>query len=315
MPEVLSVVRRLNFGKARIVPTSFVEPSFRGIESDIIWKIPFRSKRNCFVYVLIEHQSARRYFMALRVLRYMAALYGSIEKSAGKKKRSSSRLALPAVVPIVLYCGVEPWDVPLRFEDLLSYHLPVPDPFLAARYALIDVNCLSKETLLRRRNALSGLFFLEKGRLSATEEYFESAIACLSAEKDWSFLEAVVMMAYTILRDRGEVRSPKKIAAWFRAKRTKEQDMAQTMREYLEKIGRKRGREEGFEKGIEKGVEKGLARALASLRKAFRRRGVAPETYESDFGKLTDPGKVVDLAASFMAAKDPHAYLRRRFGH
>ncbi len=75
--------------------------------------------------------------------------------------------------------------------------------------------------------------------------------------------------------------------------------MEQTMRQYLTKIGRQIGREE----------------ALNSLRKALRRRGIAPRAYEKDFQSLADIGKVVDLVASFMAAKDPRAYLRRRFGH
>ena len=79
--------------------------------------------------------------------------------------------------------------------------------------------------------------------------------------------------------------------------------MAQTMREYLEKIGLERGRHEGLES------------ALAAMRRALRRRGIDPEAYEQDLEGLTAPGKVVDLVASFMAAKNPQAYLRRRFGH
>ena len=103
--------------------------------------------------------------------------------------------------------------------------------------------------------------------------------------------------------------------------------MALTMREFLQKMGFAAGIEKGIQEGIEKGIRKGreegleegtrraLERALASLRKALRRRGVAPKRYEHELTGLTDPGKVVDLVASFMAAKDPAAYLRRRFGH
>ena len=75
--------------------------------------------------------------------------------------------------------------------------------------------------------------------------------------------------------------------------------MEQTMRQYLAKMGGQIAQEE----------------ALKSLRKALRRRGVDPKPYEKDLAKLPDPGKVVDLAVAFMVAKDPHAYLRRRFGH
>jgi hypothetical protein len=303
VPDILPLVRRLNFKKAEIVPTSFVERTLRAMTSDIIWKIPLRRKRHCLLYVLVEHQSKPRHLKASHVVRHLAALYSSIEKAAGKKKASSSAFLLPLIVPVVLYCGADPWNAPLRFDELLSLRIPALEPFLASRYPLIDVKRLDEGVLLRLRNALSGLFLLEKGRLSGNEEYFESAITCLAAEKDRNLLEAVVVTAYNILKERGDPRSPKKIAAWFRDQKTKEHGMAQTMREYLEKIGRKRERQEGLE------------RALLSLRKALLQRDIDPKKYERDMARLSDVGKVTDMIVKFMAAKNPHAYLRRRFGH
>ena len=44
-------------------------------------------------------------------------------------------------------------------------------------------------------------------------------------------------------------------------------------------------------------------------------RGINPKTYELDLAKLSDVGKVTDMIVRFMAAKNPRAYLRRRFKH
>ena len=47
--EVLAQAEELDFEKAVIVPTSFVERTLRAVESDVIWKIPFRGNRTCLV--------------------------------------------------------------------------------------------------------------------------------------------------------------------------------------------------------------------------------------------------------------------------
>ena len=70
-----------------------------------------------------------------------------------------------------------------------------------------------------------------------------------------------------------------------------------------------------MKQGRAEGLQTSLMKALVSLRETLSRRGIAPGAYEKDLQKLTDVGQIVDLAASFMAADDPSAYLRRRFGH
>ncbi len=91
--------------------------------------------------------------------------------------------------------------------------------------------------------------------------------------------------------------------------------MEMTMLEYLEMVGREKGRKEGRQEGIRAGIQRGLAEALASLRKAMTLRGVDPAAYAKDLRAFGDPGRVSQMIVSFMAAKNPRAYLKRRFGH
>ena len=99
--------------------------------------------------------------------------------------------------------------------------------------------------------------------------------------------------------------------------------MEMTMLEYLEMVGRekgrqegrKEGRQEGREEGIRAGIQRDLAEALASLRKAMTLRGIDPAAYAKDLRAFRGPGRVSQLIVSFMAAKNPRAYLKRRFGH
>ncbi len=95
--------------------------------------------------------------------------------------------------------------------------------------------------------------------------------------------------------------------------------MALTMRQWLTMVGKEASKKAGIEEGLEKGLEKGkrtsLARALTSLRAWMRKAGIDARKYDEDIAGLADVGAVVSLAAGLAGAKDPSAYLRRRFRH
>jgi hypothetical protein len=63
----------------------------------------------------------------------------------------------------------------------------------------------------------------------------------------------------------------------------------------------------------EKGRQQQLGNAVSSLRKLLRRRKIDPSRYEKHFAKLVNAGQVADMVAAVATAKDPVAYLKRRF--
>lgn len=79
--------------------------------------------------------------------------------------------------------------------------------------------------------------------------------------------------------------------------------MPQTMREFLSKIFKEEGREES------------RLENLNALKKAFSKRGIPSDDYQADFQQLTTVASIGDLIVDFMAADDPKAFLKQRFGH
>ncbi len=83
--------------------------------------------------------------------------------------------------------------------------------------------------------------------------------------------------------------------------------MPLTMGEFLIKCGNRLARE--YER------EEARKNAMASLRRTFRRRGLNPKDYEEDLAALKPLKKIIDFAIGVAGAKNPHAYVQRRFGH
>lgn len=101
---------------------------------DAVWKM--RLKGGAWMYVLLFAEPEPDRFMALRmttntVLTWLE-LFKNGELSAGQ--------TVPPVLPIVVYTGLDPWQVSLRLSDLINPRAPKPDNFQPEQeYVLIDL--------------------------------------------------------------------------------------------------------------------------------------------------------------------------------
>ncbi len=299
VPEAAPLVDLLDFDRAKVVGGTFSDALLAELESDVIWRLPARARRDCVIYVHIEHQSTCERLMALRVLRYVGALYGAIAAERGRKRGAP----LPLILPVVLYCGERAWNAPRRFEELL---IPLPaavTPPVTARYCLVDVKTIDDDLLARVRNALSALFQLEKARVQGATHDVEAVTGCMARERDRSLVEAVWIAAYTVIESTRGPEAAAPVRESFEAERSKERPMALTMGEFLIKWANEYVRTQEREE------------VLSSLHRAMRRRGLDPADYARELDAVKPLRKVVDLAVGVAAAKDPRAYMRRRFGH
>ena len=147
---IAPLARKLDFEKARFVPTSYIDAASRPLRGDVLWTVPTKSGHSCYIYFLIEHQERPEHLMAARIFRYIAGVYGLILQEDRFAKGGEP---LPVVIPIVLYCGDKPWNAPTRFADLLQ--LPPTCPLCVdSFYFLLDVKALSIRRLRRERDAL-----------------------------------------------------------------------------------------------------------------------------------------------------------------
>ncbi len=101
--------------------TTFIQPDFSHIESDIVLQAPFsRDGVSIIVYVLIEHQSEPDPFMTQRLLDYINAIYKRQRQQWIEKKKNLVGFLFEPVLPIVLYTGRRRWDVLAPFQDLVQ---------------------------------------------------------------------------------------------------------------------------------------------------------------------------------------------------
>jgi predicted transposase/invertase (TIGR01784 family) len=105
-PEVSA---RIDWGRLRREPASFVDSHMTASESDLLFSAPLAGggERQAFVYVLLEHQSSRDSVIALRLLRYMVKIW---ERFLEGNPRAGG-VRLPVIVPVVVAQDTRPWGI------------------------------------------------------------------------------------------------------------------------------------------------------------------------------------------------------------
>ena len=145
-------VHELDFSTLKRWDKSFIDEAFREKESDLIFSIEFKG-RECYIYLLLEFQSTVDKHMPIRFLRYILEFYESNRnlKSGGK---------YPAVFPLLLYTGDAPWTAEYEIGRMIEQSLPTKYIPAFCYYPICE-NEISKESLLKIKNAVSAVFYVE----------------------------------------------------------------------------------------------------------------------------------------------------------
>ena len=151
----------LDFSSLEKVDHHFVGDDFGGRASDVIWKMRFRNGEpagEVYLYLLLELQSTSYHFMPVRVLTYSGLL---LEQVIRTEKLKAGDL-LPAILPLVLNSGRQPWRGPLSLSTLfpslprgLERHLPRLD------FLLLDERRLNLARPGLEGNRLAAAFRIE----------------------------------------------------------------------------------------------------------------------------------------------------------
>lgn len=155
-------VERIDFDSGERVNNSFVSPQHQNRESDVIWKFRRRdSEQPVYVYILMEFQSRPDPTMPVRLMGYESLFYQGLlalrPLSAGEK--------LPLVIPIVLYNGVEPWNVATDLGSLIGDLDPTAEIYRPQlRYRLVDEASYPRAELEALSSPVADLFSIEKSR-------------------------------------------------------------------------------------------------------------------------------------------------------
>jgi hypothetical protein len=102
-------VECLDLDSGERVSASFVSDKHQNRESDIIWK--FRRKDGgepVYVYILLELQSRPDPSMPVRFMGYESLFYQALMASRPAREWRN----LPLIIPVMIYNGWEPWNMP-----------------------------------------------------------------------------------------------------------------------------------------------------------------------------------------------------------
>ena len=148
------LAQELDFTTLKLMPTAFQKHGQTERRSDLIWRLKWRNGSHCLLAILLEFQSTVDKKMLCRLLEY-ATLF--LEQTLDEK--TSKGLALPKILPVVLYNGAKPWSAPCVYGELseherLAYERGIWD----FKYHLIDIRHL-EESLVDKAKGISAWIF------------------------------------------------------------------------------------------------------------------------------------------------------------
>ena len=108
-----SLKARIRWETLRVLPCSFIDPSLAATESDLVFRF-LMGDRECYLFILLEHQSTEDPFMACRLAGYILRLWDQHRREHPGSRR------LPPVFPLVLYQGAAPWKSGTRLRALID---------------------------------------------------------------------------------------------------------------------------------------------------------------------------------------------------
>ena len=140
--------------------TEYVSDELRTRHGDTVWQLRL-SGRRVFLLVLLEFQAQDDRWMALRILTYSGLLYQELVRNQAPEVAGER---LPAVLPVVLYNGTEPWTAAPEMRALITPVGPWLAPYQPAqRYFLVDLQRVPADDL-PYRNLLRTVARLEQSR-------------------------------------------------------------------------------------------------------------------------------------------------------
>lgn len=137
---------------------SFVTNDYSEVESDLIYRLKIGGEE-AIVYVLLEMQSTVDYRMPIRLLEYITEILREYAKEANFSK-GDTKVHIPAVFPVVLYNGEEPWKAKLSLREVTDEGRRFGESILNFRYSLLDVNHTYTEEDLLSNDCVTSIILL-----------------------------------------------------------------------------------------------------------------------------------------------------------
>lgn len=132
------VLAALNLNTLALQQESFIDEDLRQHFTDLLYTVERQDGAPAHVYILFEHKSYADRLTSFQLLRYLVRIWERLLRQGEP---------LAPIIPLVFYHGVEAWNAPRRFGDLLA----APDALAAYTphfaYELLDLSALPEDAI------------------------------------------------------------------------------------------------------------------------------------------------------------------------
>ncbi len=231
-------VDELDFSTIKKLNTKFIPVSEKSRHADVVFEIKSHGQ-SAYIYLFLEFQSTVDRFMALRMGRYLFEFYQEIQRLTKSDTLNPS-------FPILIFNGNDKWTAPERFSELL-HPSAIPEEYLPEfRYFKIAINEIPKRDLVKIRNSVSAVFYIENSSIAEMTQNWKELVSLLKSvfEKNGiEIIREILNRIYQINKLPANSKIIRRIEDLTEVK-----SMLETNTKNWEKAV--------FEKGIEKGIEK-----------------------------------------------------------
>ena len=231
-------------------PTSYIEDDLREHCSDIVHKLKLkRSKKNAYIYTLVEHQSSAVKLMPFRILKYQAAI---IDKHLKDHKGSE----LPLVFPLVLYNGTAtPYPYSANIADLFvdsEIYKTLP----LGNFKLLDLTITDDNEILQHRKAALMELVTKHIRTKEFIEVIPQIIEALQLVHELGIDHSLVDSIVVYMMQARDDKEIKELSKQVKDSAPYYKDTIMTYAESVKKEGVKIGIKLGKQEGLQLGEQK-----------------------------------------------------------
>lgn len=246
-----------------LLEKTYLTDEYREFAEDLVFKIRLRGKV-AYVYILVEFQSTPDKFISVRILNYLSLFYLDFIKEF---KQANDRLpeSLPPVLPLMLYNGEDPWNVPDNVRDLIQYNEFLQPFYPDFKYFKIIAREYSTKQLREIGSIVSSVFLVErfgKDELSRISESLKDVLA----KEDLRVLSIFVVWLRHLLLNKRLDESAFYEALSIRNKKETKSMLVDTIHTWGEEIRReaeRKGKKDGKKEGIKEQALKTAKNLLA----------------------------------------------------
>ena len=243
----------LDLATVKVEKESFVEENLKQKFSDLLFSIKMKNHKEAFIYTLIEAEISPKYWTAFKLWKYMFLL---LERHKTEKKAK-----FPLIIPIVIYHGNQPFNVPRNLWDLFT-HPSLAKELMGGDYQLVDLYNTPDDQIKQKKHLGMMEYFMKyvhtRDMLKLWDQFLENFKSCIVLDKEKGYIYIRNFLWYTDRKlSEDKYTDLENIIRKHLPKENIMRTIAQKYRDEGMQIGQKKGKIEGIQIGKEKGKIEG----------------------------------------------------------